>query len=272
VALGDREFRLQLAHGFGDQQARAGSLQRHPQGREESKRRLELPPSRLRVDAGGGGVSPQPRAARLDRPAAELRPQLGEPLPTLSRPGRFALDDLRLANDLHQLRAGEPIVADAVECSLCDCRSELRLLPRELNPGAHERHTPLFVETDQEPLGLLAPALCQPELGEGRQRQPMNRRERAPRHIQCRLQLSLGLGPVPRRHEHAAVEGAAVGVEERAAVAFGEAVRGAHPLQSPFELGAADAGADHVAARVDNGVEAAPLAAQGAGHRLVERV
>jgi hypothetical protein len=136
--------------------------------------------------------------------------------------------------------------------------------------GGEGRRRETF-EAGDEPLGLVQPALCDPELGEGRRGQRVRRGLRGLRFPERRRQLGLGLGPVARRHEHGSVEHAAVDVEERAPVPLCEPIRGSNPLDRALELGAADAGADHVAAGVDDRVEVAAFTSERGGHRLVEQ-
>ena len=81
----------------------------------------------------------------------------------------------------------------------------------------------------------------------------------------------LGPHPPARGEQHPPVERAADGVEEGAAVALGEVIGRADPLAGALVLGGAGARDDHLAAREDDRVQAPGLAAERAGHRLVQQ-
>ena len=83
-------------------------------------------------------------------------------------------------------------------------------------------------------------------------------------------ELALGFVPSADRRQHAAVEDATFGVEERAAVPRDELVGDLAPLGCPLGVAGELAGIEHVAARVDDRVEVACLAAEDRRHRLVD--
>ena len=76
--------------------------------------------------------------------------------------------------------------------------------------------------------------------------------------------------PAAGRHEQAAVDGPAARVQERAAVLADEPVRHLAPPRGPLEVVGQIAGDEHVAAGEDHGVQPGALAAERAGHRLVD--
>jgi len=90
-------------------------------------------------------------------------------------------------------------------------------------------------------------------------------------HTDGGQQLPLGLVPAAPGQQHAPVQGAAAGVQERAAVAVDEPVGDLAPLGGPLQVAGQVARDQHVAAGDDHGVEPAVLAAEGAGHGLVDQ-
>jgi hypothetical protein len=111
----------------------------------------------------------------------------------------------------------------------------------------------------------------EPQLGERGQRLGGQPALAGVRRAQRVLELGLGRGPVAGGDQDLAVVQPAERVEMRRPVAPGERAGGAHPLRRALELGGTAAGHDHVAARVDDGLELLALTAERRGHRLVEQ-
>ena len=104
------------------------------------------------------------------------------------------------------------MLTGAGESALRGCRSQLGLSTRKLDRGAHPCRRRLVRKAGDESPGLLDPALRQAQLGKARQRQGVQWGQRVPGDLDRRLQLGLRQAPPPRRHQHVAIERAAVGV------------------------------------------------------------
>jgi hypothetical protein len=119
-------------------------------------------------------------------------------------------------------------------------------------------------------LRLLEPTLPDSQPGEAGERLAVQGWARFRRDVQCGSQLAIGFDPAPARNEDPAVQRAALGVEERAAVLLDETVRHPAPLRRSLHIGGHLARVQHVAARVHHRVQTRPFAAERARHRLVD--
>ena len=117
---------------------------------------------------------------------------------------------------------------------------------------------------------LLETTLPDPESGEAGQRLAVERGTRSGGDVERGRELPIGVLPASAGDEHTAVQGAALGVQERAAVLLDEAVRDLAPLGGSLQIGRHLAGVEHVATRVDDRVEARSFASERGGHRLVD--
>ena len=84
-------------------------------------------------------------------------------------------------------------------------------------------------------------------------------------------ELTLGVEPPPGRGQHAAVVDAALGIEERTAVALDELIGDLTPLRRPLGIVGQLARVEHVAARVHDGVQVGGFTTQRRRHRLIEQ-
>jgi hypothetical protein len=139
------------------------------------------------------------------------------------------------------------------------------------DPGRRPRRRPAAAPLGQQPLRLLEAALAQAQLGQPGQSLGVRPRARPLGHADRGQQLPLGVGPAALGQQDAPVQGAAAGVQERAAVAVDELVGHLAPLGRPLQVGGQVAGDQHVAAGEHHGVEAAALAAERARHGLVDQ-
>ena len=85
------------------------------------------------------------------------------------------------------------------------------------------------------------------------------------------LELVVGALPVADCEEDGAMVGSTGCVEMGGAESTLEVVGGSDPLHRPLDVSAATARSDRAAADEYDGVEVAPLASEGGGHRLVEQ-
>jgi hypothetical protein len=128
----------------------------------------------------------------------------------------------------------------------------------------------VILESCNQPLCLLYPALCQPQLGQPGAGLRAHWRHGVTREIEGCLQLPLRPVPFSSGEQDPSVVGPAGGVQERATVSFNEAVRRPNPLSDPLEVRTAIARVDHLAADEDHDIELT-LTREGAGHRLVDK-
>ena len=98
-----------------------------------------------------------------------------------------------------------------------DPRGDRRFAAGHAHAGGGEGDVGGVVREGEQRFGLLDPPLAQAQVGELGQRVHAWSRAGVVGHPERGLELILGLGPLARGHQHAAVVGATAGVEERAA-------------------------------------------------------
>ena len=123
----------------------------------------------------------------------------------------------------------------------------------------------------QQLFGFLQASLADPEAGQSGQRFAMQARAAVGGDSLADTELALGVVPPAGGGEHAAVVDAALGIEEWTAVRLDEPVGDPAPLRRPVRVARQLAGIEHVATRVDDGLQVGRLAAQRRGHRLVDQ-
>ena len=128
-----------------------------------------------------------------------------------------------------------------------------------------------FADLRQQLVGVLEPALTDPQGGEPDQGLGVQAWARPVGDPKPDRQLALGVAPPALRGEDAAVVDAAFGVQERAAVGGDEIVGHLAPLRRSFQVVGQLASVEHLAAGVDHGVQRRALPAQRRRDRLVKQ-
>ncbi len=119
--------------------------------------------------------------------------------------------------------------------------------------------------------GVLEPPLADAQPGQTGERPGVEAGTRTCGDPHAGGQLPVGILPPTLGHQHAPVIEAALGIEERTAVAGHELVGDPTPLRSPLQITRQLTSIEHVAARVDDRVQIPPLPGKRGRHRLVDQ-
>ena len=119
--------------------------------------------------------------------------------------------------------------------------------------------------------GVLEPPLADAQPGQTRERPGVEAGTRTCGDPHAGGQFPVGILPPTLGQQHAPVVEAALGVEERTAVAVHELVGDPAPLRSPLQVTRQLTSIEHVAARVDDRVQVRPLPGKRGRHRLVDQ-
>jgi hypothetical protein len=248
-----------------------GQLHRHlgtgeaGQGGPQALQRVAGPGGQADPPAGQGGDGPDV-GVRVRRPARRQRVEGGAGL------AGGALVELDVDEQREQGGRRGAAGLDLGEGPLQDVAGARRLAGCEVDGRQRAGSVGVDVEADEEPAGLLQPALPDPQVGEPDERtRPQPRPLPQAPEAHGAGQRGVGLGPVAGRGHEPAVVGAAEGGHGREAAALGDRLADADPLLGPGDVVGVLAGREQLAEDLLQHHEVLDLVARHGGQRLVEQ-
>jgi hypothetical protein len=158
------------------------------------------------------------------------------------------------------------------ECTFEDVTGDSRPPAGELDRGTRTRGAGIVVESFEQLLGFLEPALTDPEVGQPNERSgPQRAVTEAPQPHGVHERL-IGLGPASRRRQHAAVVRPAERRHRRQVPAPGDVLTDADPLIGPPDVVGVLTGREQLAEDLFEHGEVVDLVPGDRGQGLVEQV
>ena len=182
----------------------------------------------------------------------------------------IAQRDLCLAEQLDHRSGIEPVRAGRGEPPAQDSRRHRRLAPPQMQRADRRSGFLTPLDAAQHPGRVLDPSLREPELGERPGGERVRRLEDTLRHRDRIGEKCLGGAPVTVFEQDPAVVGAALRIQERAPVPVDEALERLHPLRRPLQIETTAAHHHGHAAHLRDRQRITALAADHAGHRLIQ--